>query len=257
ESISNPQLQVVDLEGVAKLAEEKGLVLIVDSTMTPFVFADFKKLGAHMEIISSTKYISGGGTSVGGLIIDHGTYDWSRNPSLAGDYKKFGGLCFYRKLRTNVYRNLGAVLSPQDAYFQSLGLETLQLRVQKSCANALEIARFLGEHPSVKRVNYPGLPQEGNRTARKQFGSLGGGLLTFDLASQEECFSFMNRLKLIRRATNLNDNKSLIIHPASTIYCEFSGEERDKLGVRDTMIRLSVGIEEGEDLIGDMEQALS
>lgn len=257
ETVTNPQLQVADIDVIGKIAKKHGVVLVVDSTITPLVFADLKSLGVAIEVISSTKYISGGGTSIGGLIIDYGTYDWREHPRYSEDFKKFGPMCFYRKLKKTIFRIMGATLSPHNAYLQSLGLETFMLRVRKSCENALAIAQFLEKHKDVAVVNYPGLPKEENQVARRQFGDLFGGLLTFDLESKEACFQFMDRLKVIRRATNLNDNKTLVIHPASTIYCEFSQEKRELMGVGESTIRLAVGIEDLDDLIDDINDALS
>lgn len=254
ETITNPQLQVADIEAIGKIAKKKGVVLVADTTITPLAFADLKGLGVNIEVVSNTKYISGGATSVGGLIVDYGTYNWANHERYKEDAKKFGPFAFLRKMRKVIYRDLGACLSPHNAYLQSLGLESFKLRVKESCRNSLKIAEFLQEHPGVVSVNYPGLnPGE---IVKKQFGELAGGLLTFNLASKEACFAFINRLKLIRRATNLNDNKTLIIHPASTIFCEYTEAERAEMGVGESLIRLAVGIEECEDLIGDIHQAL-
>lgn len=254
ETITNPQLAVYDIKGIAALAREKGVLTMLDSTLTPPYLFSGKEAGVNIEVISSTKYISGGATSVGGLITDYGNYDPASIPALAEFAKKFGPLAFLNRLRKATYRNLGACLSAHSAYLQTLGLETLALRIEKSNGNALEIATFLKGHPKVANVNYPGLPGTAyHEEAYKLFTKgLYGGLLTFELESQEACFTFMNKLKMIRRATNLNDNKTLIIHPHSTIYSEFSEEEKVELGVSDRMIRLSVGIEDVEDLIEEI-----
>ncbi len=256
ETITNPGLIISDLEAIGKIAKEHGIILVVDSTITPIGFSDLKSLGVHIEVVSSTKYISGGATSVGGLIIDYGTYTWKSNPRYIDDYKKFGPYCFLRKLRKVIYRDLGACLSPNNAYLQSLGLETFKLRVDKTNNNALKLSEWLEEQPKVIKTNYPGLDSCRTEIGDKQFLNGFGGLLTFDLSSKDECFSFIDRLKVIRRATNLNDNKTLIIHPASTIFCEYTLQERAEMGVTETMIRLSVGIEDVEDLIEDINNAL-
>ena len=160
-------------------------------------------------------------------------------------------------LRQEVYRNVGACLSPHNAFLQSLGLETMGLRIDKSCQNALLIADFLQHHPKVVAVHYPGLKNSAfYSTATSQFNDKYGGLLTFDLDSIEHCFSLVNRLQVIRRATNINDNKTLILHPASTIFAEYSEEERIVMAIRPTMLRLSVGIEDYDDLIDDLERGL-
>jgi O-acetylhomoserine (thiol)-lyase len=257
ETITNPQLEVADINALAKLAKDNNVLLVADTTITPLYFFNAKELGIDIEVLSSTKYISGGATSVGGLIIDNGLFDWQNNEKLAENAKKYGPFTFLLKLRTESYRNLGACLSPHSAYLQSLGLETFALRVDKSCINTLTIAQFLESQKKVKTVNYPGLKSSPYyKIAKKQFNSLPGALLTFDLSSKKECFQFMNRLKIIKRATNLNDNKTLIIHPASTIFCEYTPELKAQMGVRETMMRLAVGIEDTEDIISDIKQAL-
>ena len=257
ETITNPQLEVIDIKAVSRITREKKILLIADSTATPLGFVDLKKLGVNVEALSSSKFISGGATSVGGLIIDHGTYDWANNPKLSGDAKKYGEYTLITKLKREVFRNLGASLSPHNAYLQTLGLETFLLRARKSCANSLLIAKYLEKNPKIKRVDYPGLESSKYyQIASRQFGDLTGAVLTLDLDSKEQCFAFMNKLQTIRRATNFNDNKTLILHPGSTIFCEYSPGLKAEMGVRDKMIRLAVGIEEIEDLIEDINLGL-
>jgi len=257
ETITNPQLEAADIGALSKIAGGKGILLIADTTMTPPYLFSAKDFGVDIEVISSTKWISGGATSIGGVIIDHGLYDWKKNAKLKTDAVKYGPFAFTTRLRKEVYRNIGACMSPHNAYLQSLGLETLPLRLDVACANTLKIAEHLKRLPKVKSVNYPGLkdsPYYDN--ARKQFGDKPGAVLTFDLDSKERCFKFMNGLKLIRRATNLHDNKTLILHPSSTIFCEYDDKLKREMGVRDMMLRLSVGIEDCEDLIEDINQSL-
>ena len=257
ETITNPQLEVVDVAALAEIARTKNVLVIADTTLTPPYAFNAREFGVDVEVLSSTKYISGGATSVGGLIIDHGSYDWSKNPKSIEDAKQFGPFAFINLLRRQVYRNLGSCMSPQNAYLQSVGLETLPLRLDASSANAHTIAVFLEKHKKVKTLHYPGLKSSVfAKIAKKQFGDKIGGLLTFDLNSKEECFQFMDQLQFIRRATNLNDNRTLIIHPSSTIFCEYDAALKEKMNVRETMIRLSVGIEDADDLIADIEQAL-
>ncbi len=257
ESITNPQLEVADCSAIAAVCESRGVPLVLDNTvMTPYLF-DSGKAGVAIEVISSTKYISGGATTVGGVIIDHNTFDWQRAPRLAERARKFGPMAFISALRQEVYRNLGACMSPHTAYLQTLGLETLGLRIERSCANAERIARFLSRHPLVRRVNYPGLESSPfHEISNRQFGGRHGGILTFDLESQAACFTLIDSLRLIRRATNINDNKTLIIHPASTIFAEYSDEEKKEMAVRPTTIRLSVGIEDSDDIISDLARGL-
>lgn len=256
ETVTNPQLEVADVQALSKIARDKNIALVADTTITPFPIFISKAFGVDVEVLSSTKYISGGATSVGGIIVDNGTYEWGKNAKLKSDAKKYGPFAFVNKLRREVYRNLGACLSPHNAYLQSIGLETLALRADVSCANALALAEFLVQLPKVQSVNYPGLRSSKYYTvARKQFGNRPGALLTFDLASKEECFRFMNNLALIRRATNLQDNRTLVLHPASTIFCEYDEAVKNAMGVRETMLRLAVGIEDVEDLKADIRQA--
>lgn len=257
ETITNPQLEVVDIKKLSEIAKKNNILLVADTTITPIYFADLKGLGVNIELVSSTKYISGGATTVGGLIIDYGTFDWNNNPKFTNDAKKYGTFTFLIKLKRESYRNLGACLSPHNAYLQSLGLETFALRADKSSANTLAIAKFLEKEPKVKNVNYPGLQSSKYyQITKKQFGERSGGLITFDLSSKEESFAFMNKLQVIRRATNLNDNKTLIIHPASTIYGEYTEKLKKEMGVGEAMLRLAVGIEDIEDLIEDIKTGL-
>ncbi len=257
EIISNPHMEVVDLKKLAEITRQKNIPLIVDSTIIPWPYFDAEKFGVNIEVVSSTKYISGGATSIGGLIIDHQTFDWTHSFRLGeiAKEKKEKALTF--KLRSEIVRNMGAYMSPHTAYLQSLGLETLSLRFEKSSKTCKSLASFLENTPGILRVDYPGLP--GNafyELSKEQFGDYPGSMLTFFLEDKQSCFAFLNRLKLIRRATNLFDNKSLIIHPESTIYGTFNEEYKKTLQVPGNMIRLSVGLEELEDLKEDIIQAI-
>ncbi len=257
EAITNPQLEVADIRKIVKIAHSQGVPVILDGTVTtPYLFPS-RAFGVDVEVISSAKYISGGATGIGGVIIDNGLFDWGACPKLKDDTVRYGPYALLMRLKREVFRNMGACLSPHNAYLQTLGLETLSLRVDKSCRNALEIALFLQDHPSVRSVNYPGLKNSRfHEIATAQFGDKYGGILTFDLRNKAECFAFMDKLRIIRRATNINDNKTLVLHPASTIFCEFDTERRQTMGVSDSVVRLSVGIEDTEDLIEDIRQAL-
>lgn len=257
ETITNPQLEIYDMEMLAEMAERNHLVLIADSTLTPPNVFEADRFGIHVEVMSTTKYISGGATSFGGAIVDYGTYDWSWNPAVAPYVSKFGRNALTARLRKNIYRNTGGSMTAQTALSQINGLDLLDLRVGRCFQNCLALGEFLLEHPKVTRVDYPGLPGSANfHLAEKYFNGIPGTILTFDLDSEASCFAFMNRLKIIRRATNLNDNKTLIIHPWSTIYAEFQESDRNKMNIRPSMLRLSVGIEDAEDLIHDLETAL-
>jgi O-acetylhomoserine (thiol)-lyase len=257
EIISNPQMEVADIRKIVEIGNRFKIPVILDGTLTtPYIF-NAGDAGVALELISSTKYISGGATSTGGLILDYGNFDWKNIPGMEKWTKAYGPLALLVKLRREVYRNVGACLSPHNAWLQILGLETLSLRIDRSCENAMAVSEWLNKNDKVKRVNYPGLKNnEYHLISTKQFGDKFGGILTFDLKDKETAFRFMDSLKLIRRATNLNDNKSLIIHPASTIFSEYSKKECEEMGVRETLIRLSVGIESSKDLIADIEQAL-
>ncbi|MBI4397379.1 MAG: O-acetylhomoserine aminocarboxypropyltransferase/cysteine synthase [Elusimicrobia bacterium] len=257
EIITNPQMQVADVDAVARVAHERGVPVVLDGTMTTPCLFKSKDFGVDVEVISSTKYISGGATSVGGLIIDNGLFPWAQRPNLKSWAEKYGPMAFLVRLRREVYRNLGGCLSPHNAWLHTLGLESLDLRVQKSCDNALALARHLEKHPKVRAVNYPGLESSpSHATAKKQFSRGFGGVLTFQLADKAEGFAFMDGLKLIRRATNIHDNKTLVLHPASTIFCEYSAAEKEKMGVPESLVRLSAGIEDVDDLIEDMDSSL-
>ncbi len=257
ESITNPQLEVADFAAVSTITSAHSIPLVVDNTVTtPYLFKT-RDYGINIELLSSTKYISGGATSVGGLIIDNGNFDWSKSPRLEPWAKKMGPFALLGSLRREVYRNVGACMAPHHAYLQSLGLETMDLRIEKSCANALNLAQFLQDHKKVEKVNYPGLPGSPfHQLARQQFNNRFGGILTFYLNSQEECFKLIDSVQLIRRSTNVNDNKTLILHPASTIFCEYPQEKNSSNGVTPAMIRLSVGIEDIDDLQEDLARGL-
>ena len=256
ETISNPKMSVPDIGAVAEISYKKGVAVVIDGTVTtPYLF-NGKKFGVDVTVHSSTKLISGGATSIGGVIVDLENCAWSDYPSLA-NYAKLGGMAFLARLRKEVYRDIGACMAPQTAYLHSLGLETLSLRVEKVCRNAQMIAEFLTENAKVKTVNYPGLPDSPfYELAKGQFNNRFGGVLSFELNDKATCFKFLNQLNIIKRATNLGDNTSLILHPASTIFHEYTAQEKESMGVTPELIRLSVGIENVEDLIDDIQQAL-
>ena len=237
EVVTNPQLEVADLKAIAEIAHQKGVPVIADSTVIPFTETHLKALGIDIEVVSSTKYLSGGGTSLGGLVIDYGTFP---------DINK--------RVKYDLLFNLGAYMTPQAAYMQTLGLETLDVRYQRQASNALWLAQELSR---VVKVNYVGLESNPyHALAQQQFGKTAGAMLTIDLESKEACFRFLNRLRLVHRATNLFDSRTLAIHPASTIFGNFSEEQLKEMDVRQTTIRLSVGLEDREDILADIKQAL-
>ena len=238
EVVTNPQLEVADLKAIAEIAHQKGVPVIADSTIIPFSETNLKSLGVDVEVVSSTKYLSGGGTSLGGLVIDYGTFP---------DINK--------RIKYELLFNLGAYMTPQAAYMQTLGLETLDVRYQRQAANALWLAQQLNK---IVRVNYIGLEDNPYHVlAQQQFGKTAGAMLTIDLKSKEACFRFLNRLKLIHRATNLFDSRTLAIHPASTIFGNFTEDQLEEMDVHQTTIRLSIGLEDKEDILADIKQALA
>jgi O-acetylhomoserine (thiol)-lyase len=257
EIITNPQLEVADLKALSTITKQMGVPLVVDTTIVPFCAFKAKKWGINIEIVSSTKYISGGATSLGGLIIDYGNFDWLSAPKLHTLAKSFGPAAFTVKLRKEIHRNLGAYMTPQVAYMQNLGLETLSIRYERATSTCLALTKRLEEVTAIKAVNYTGLSSNKfYQLSLDQFGTTPGAMFTIELASREECFGFLNKLKIIKRATNLFDNKSLAIHPASTIFGTFTPQERQEMNVSDNTIRISVGLENVEDLYNDILQAL-
>ena len=240
EIVTNPQLEVADLKAIAEIAHSKGVPVIADSTVIPFTETSLQELGVDVEVVSSTKYLSGGGTSLGGLIIDYGTFP---------DINK--------RVKYDLLINLGVYMTPQTAYMQTLGLETLDVRYQQQAANALWLAKALRQEDGIASVNYIGLPDNPYyELSQRQFGPTAGAMLTIDLASRQACFEFLNRLRLVHRATNLFDSRTLAIHPASTIFGLFPDRQLEQMDVRQTTIRLSVGLEAPEDILADIRQAL-
>lgn len=259
EIITNPQLEVVDIQKLADIAHAKNVPLIADTTIIPFGYFKASDFGVDIELVSSTKYISGGATSIGGLILDYGNFDWSSFSKLS-DLSAIAGknAAFTFKLRKEIHRNLGSYMAAQTAYMQTLGLETLSLRYEKATDNCMQLAKAMQKLEGIVSVNYVGLEDNPfHVTASKQFGSRYGAMLTINLKDKACCYAFMNKLKVIRRATNLFDNNTLAIHPASTIYGTFTPEARASMNVSDCTIRLSVGLEEVNFLIEDIKQALN
>lgn len=257
ELIGNPGLEIMDVSKVAEYAHHIGVPLIVDSTTaTPYI-AKPLELGADIVVHSASKYINGGGNSVSGAIIDGAKFKWDfdKFEALSG-YRKFGILAYTIRLRTDIWENMGSCLSPMNAYLNIIGLETLGLRMERICQNAETLARALDEIPGIS-VNYPTLPGNPYRElAERELQGLGGGILTFRAGSKEKAYRVLDSLQYVTRATSIGDFRSLAIHPASTLYIRSTPEMREAAGVFDDTIRVSVGIEDVEDLIDDFRQAL-
>ena len=260
EIITNPQLFVADIKALSEVAHRHGVPLIADTTIVPFSTFHVNDFGVDIEVVSSTKYISGGGTGLGGLLIDYGRFDWSQAPSsaLQARTKRVGKkLAFTARVKTELVTNLGGLMTPQVAYMETLGLDSLDIRFRRQAETALWLAQQCQQLLEIKRVNYTGLDDNPyHELSNRQFGPLPGAVFTIDLASKEAAFDFIDRLQVIRRATNLFDRKSLAIHPASTIFGLFTPEQCAEMSVLDTTVRLSIGLEAGEDLLEDIKQSI-
>lgn len=258
ETIGNPKLDVTDIPAVAEIAHRHGLPLIVDNTVaTPYLVKPLM-LGADIVVNSSSKYMNGSSDAISGILTCGDSFRWDgeRYPGLV-PYKKFGPMAYIAKLRNGLFRNTGACLSPQNAFLNNLGLETLGLRMERHCANALELARFLDGLDAGITVNYPGLPNNPYHSlAKKQFHGGFGGIVTFRAGSKDRAFRIINNLKLPFILSNIGDTKTLVIHPASTIAVHLSEEEKQKSGVYDDLIRISVGLEDVDDLKKDFKNAI-
>lgn len=257
EIMTNPQLILFDVETIAALAKKHQVILIADnSVLTPYIFQS-RNYDIDVEVFSNTKFISGGATSIGGSVLTYKSDKWSKIPKLKPEFDKYGSDAFIKKIGKEIFRNFGGCLSPNNAYLQLLGLETIAIRIDKISENALKTAEFLQNHLQVKRVSYPSLKNSDYKAlADKLLGAKSGCLINFELESESACFKFIDELKMIRRGTNFCDNKSMILHPASTIYCDNTKEDKDLMRINERMIRLAVGLEDIEDIIEDIAQAL-
>ena len=270
ETIGNPRLDVPDIERIAEIAHDAGVPLIVDNTFaTPYLCNPFE-YGADIVIHSTTKFIGGHGTSIGGIIIDSGNFNWEANdypelsepdPSYHGIVytEHFGDEAYIAKARVQLLRDLGSCQSPFNSFLFLQGLETLGLRMEKHCKNAQQIAEFLSRHQKVSWVNYPGLSDHlTHETASRYLDKGYGAILTFGVrGGKESGVNFIENLQLISHLANVGDAKTLAIHPASTTHQQLDEDEREKSGVTSDMIRLSVGIEDPEDIIADLDRALT
>jgi len=259
ETIGNPRMDVPDVPAIAEIAHKANIPLVVDNTVTtPVVFkpGDF---GADIVVHSTSKFINGHGTAIGGAIIDTGDYNWRKGAfdDIKQLSQRVGQLAFMAHLRGIIYRDLGGCPAPINSFLMLQGLETLPCRMAKHSGNARKLAQFLQSHPRVPRVNYPGLADSPfSNMVEKLFGGCGGGLLTLGLGDKQKAFAFIDSLKLAKNLANLGDAKTLVVHPASTIFHEFSEDEKQAMGVTEDMVRVSVGIEDFDDIKADFEQAI-
>jgi O-acetylhomoserine (thiol)-lyase len=272
ESIGNPKLDVADLEGLSRVAHKNGIPLILDNTVSPYLLRSFD-FGVDINVYSTTKFIGGHGTSIGGLIVDSGKFDWTNgkfpliaapDPSYHGlnfveALKPLGNIAYIIKARVILLRDLGTAMSPFNAFLFLQGLETLHLRMPRHSENALAVAKFLSEHPKVSWVNYPGLDSSPEKERVHKYLPQGAGaILGFGVKGGLEAGKkFIDSLELVSHLANIGDAKSLAIHPASTTHQQLSPEEQLATGVTPDFIRLSIGIENVQDIIADIEQALS
>ena len=257
ETIANPRTQVADLARIGEFCAQRGLVYVVDNTMTsPYLF-QAKAVGASLVVNSLTKYIGGHGNALGGAVTEMGNYDWSTFPNIYPEYQggeaaKWG----ITQIKKKGLRDLGASLGPEAAHHIAMGAETLALRVQRQSDNAMAICQYLQAHPKIKRVYYPGLEDHPQHTRAQRLFRAFGGLFSFELASEVDLWDFLNRLNVIVKSSNLGDNRTLAIPVAHTIYFEMGAERRASMGIDESLIRISSGIEDCEDLLADLAAAL-
>ena len=258
ETIANPVTQVADLKAIGQLCQTKNLIYCVDNTMTsPCLFLP-KSVGASLIVNSLTKYIGGHGNALGGAITDTGLYNWSSFENIYDTYRnEEPELWGITQIKKKGLRDMGASLGPEAAHHLAIGSETLSLRIKKACKNALALAEFCQKHSKIKQTYYPGLSDHPQHERAQQLFKQFGSIFSVDLADDLDCFEFLNAMDNIVSSSNLGDNRTLAIPVAHTIYYEMGPERRASMGISDSMIRFSVGIEEIEDLMQDFEKALA
>ena len=258
ETIANPRTQVADLARIGELCASRGLVYVVDNTMTsPYLFRP-ATVGASLVVNALTKYIGGHGNALGGAVTDTGRYDWTRYPNIYDGYKAAQPAQWgITQIRKKGLRDWGGTLSAEQAHHLAVGAETLALRMERACANAAALAEFLAAHERVHAVYYPGLPAHPQHGLARELFRAFGALLSFELDPALDCFDVLNRLRNVALSSNLGDNRTLAIPVAHTIYWEMGPERRRTMGIADSLVRVSVGIEDRNDLIGDFERALA
>lgn len=257
ETIANPRTQVADLERIGELCRARGILYVVDNTMTsPWLFNPVN-VGAGLIVNALTKYIGGHGNALGGAVTDTGQFDWTRFPNISDSYKRQPPAMWgIMQLRKKGLRDFGASLGAEAAHHIAVGAETLALRMDRQCRNALALARFLDAHPKVQAVHYPGLPSHPQHALARTLFRDFGALLSFELKPDVDCFAMLDRLRCAVLSSNLGDNRTLVIPVAQTIFHEMGAARRAQMGIADGLVRVSVGIEDEDDLIGDFAQAL-
>ena len=258
ETIANPRTQIADLKRIGELCRERGILFVVDNTMTsPYLFRP-KNVHAGLVVNSLTKSIAGHGNVLGGALTDTGLFDWSAFPNIADNFRKQApaqqGIA---QIRAKGLRDFGATLSPDAAHQIAVGAETIALRMERECANALALANMLEADPRVAAVHYPGLPSHPQHTLATELFRAYGALLSIELKPEIDCFDYLNRLKLAINATHLGDTRTLVIPVAHTIFFEMGAAQRAEMGIADSLIRISVGIEDTQDLLADFAAALN
>lgn len=258
ETIANPVTQVADLVDIGQLCKDKGLVFCVDNTMTSPHLFNPKSVGASLVVNSLTKYIGGHGNALGGSITDTGLFDWENFDNILDTYRKGDkSLWGITQIRKKGLRDMGASLGPEAAHHLAVGSETLPMRMDKACQNALALAEFCERHPLVRNVYYPGLESHPQHELAKSLFKKFGAIFSLDLDEQVDCFDFLNKLEVVIASSNLGDTRTLAIPVAHTIYYEMGPERRASMGIADSMIRFSVGIEDTDDLLADFDKALT
>lgn len=259
ETIGNPGLDVTDIKGLAELAHAHGLPLIIDNTTATSYLIRPLELGADIVVNSSSKYINGNSSAISGILTDSGHFKWTREKyPILGEYLKYGPMAYISRMRATVFRNFGACLSPQNAFLNLMGLETLGLRMERQCENALGLASWIQEHYPELSVNFPGLESSPwHEIAKNQLKNGYGAIFAMRAGTKERSFTLIDHLKIALKVSNIGDTKTLVIHPASTISLHSTQKQKEEAGVYEDLIRVSVGIEDLEDLIGDFEQAIA
>jgi O-acetylhomoserine (thiol)-lyase len=260
ETMGNPRLDIPDIQNIADIAHEHGIALAVDNTLTTPLLIRPADFGADIVIYSTSKYINGHGNSIGGIVLDTGKFDWTgpryeHLSDLRGRLGKFAYLAF---LRTKIYRDLGCCFSPFNAFLMTIGIESLAVRMDRHCSTAMSVARFIEQHHEIQEARYSGLEShEAHDLATSQFNGRYGALLTMRLGTAERAMAFLNALKQVKIVANLGDARTLAIHPASTFCREFSKEQQESLGVYEDLVRMSIGLEHPDDILADIDQALT